>query len=213
VRKIVLVLPLAAAALVAGCGGSSPKAGVGVDSTTPAQSTATNTVTVPPTTSAPAPTSSGPAPTGPAACTTANLAVSLGSAGGAAGSMYYPLHFVNKGSASCTMTGFPGVSFVAPGNGKQVGKAATRSSAATPTVTLAPGGEATASVQVGETGNFSPADCGPTAVSGLRIYPPANKAAAYVKLPGSQQACSKDLSSTGSNQLVVRPVKAGSSGT
>ena len=208
-RKIVLVLPLAAAALVAGCGGSSSKAGVGVDSTTPpVQSTATDTATVPPSNSAPAP--NGTAPTGPAACTTANLTVSLGSGNGAAGSSYYPVHFVNKGSASCTMTGFPGISFVAPGNGNQVGKAATRSSAATPAVTLAPGGEATATVQIAQTGNFGASDCVPTAVSGLRIYPPANTAAAYVPLPGNQQACSKDLSSTGSGQLIVRPVQAGS---
>jgi hypothetical protein len=212
VRKIVLVLPLAAAALVAGCG-SSAKTAQGVSSTIPPfQSSATDTVTVPPSTPTTAPSSSA-VPTGPAACTTANLTVSLGAGNGAAGSSYYPLHFVNKGSASCTMTGFPGVSFVAPGNGNQVGKAATRSSASTPTVTLAPGGEATATVQVAETGNFGASDCGPTAVSGLRVYPPANTAAAYVRFSGAQQACGKDLSSTGSSQLVVRPVKAGSSGT
>lgn len=212
-RRIVLVLPFAVAGLVAGCGGSSAKTAVGVDSSTPpVPSTATDTATVPPTTSAPAPASST-APTGPAACATASLAVSLGTANGAAGSTYYPLHFVNKGSTSCTMTGYPGVSFVAPGNGSQVGKAATRSAASTPTVTLAPGGEATATVQVAQTGNFSPADCGPTAVSGLRVYPPANTAAAYVTLPGNQQGCSKDLSSTGSSQLIVRPVLAGSAGT
>lgn len=206
-RKIVLVLPLAAAALVAGCGGSSPKAGV--DVTSSGQTTATNTATAPSTSVSP-PASS--APTGPAACATANLTVSLGTANGAAGSTYYPLHFLNKGTTSCTLTGFPGVSFVAPGNGKQVGQAATRSSAATPTVTLAPGGEATATVQVAQTGNFSSADCAPTAVSGLRVYPPGNTAAAYVALPGSQQACSKDTAQSGSSQLIVRPVKAGTTG-
>lgn len=207
-HKIVLVVPLAAvAALVAGCGGSSSKADVGVGSTSPAPATGTSTVTTPPPSSA-----STTTPSGPAACATDNLALSLGPAGGAAGSLYYPLHFVNKGTTSCTMTGYPGVSFVAPGNGQQVGKAGTRPSEPTPTVTLAPGGEATATVQIGETGNFSPADCGPTAVSGLRIYPPGNTAAAYVAFPSPQQACSKDLTSTGSNQLVVHPVKAGATG-
>lgn len=149
----------------------------------------------------------------PLVCETSHLAVSLGTADGAAGSTYYPLHFVNKGNSACTMTGYPGVSFVAPGTGKQVGEPATRSRRATPTVTLAPKGEATATVQVAETGNFSAGTCGPTAVSGLRIYPPGNTAAAYVKLPDKQQACSKNLSSTGSNQLIIRPVKAGSAAT
>ncbi len=139
--------------------------------------------------------------------------MSLGTPNGTAGSIYYPLHFVNKGSAACTMTGYPGVSFVAPGNGTQVGKAATRTTAPTPTVTLGPGGQATATVQIAETGNFSQADCGPTTVSGLRIYPPANTADTYVKFSNSQQACSKDLSPTGSNQLVVRPVKPAKTGT
>ncbi|MGH3745114.1 MAG: DUF4232 domain-containing protein [Mycobacteriales bacterium] len=209
-RKIVLVLPLAAAALVAGCGGSSPKAAVDVSSTPPAQASETSAVTAPPSVTA----SDSSAPSGPAACATADLTVSLSTPGGAAGSQYYPLHFVNNGSSACTMTGYPGVSFVAPGNGQQVGKAATRSSATTPTVTLAPGGEATATVQVGETANFSPTDCGPTPVSGLRVYPPANKTSAYVPFPaGNQSACSKDLSSTGSGQLIVRPVKAGNTGT
>lgn len=208
-HKFVLVLPLAAAAVLAGCGGSSSKAGLDAGTTTPpAESTTTGAVTSPPAST----TTSSSAPVGPGACVTTNLAVSLGSPNGAAGSSYYPLHFVNKGSASCTMTGFPGVSFVAPGSGQQVGAAATRSQADTAVVTLAPGGQATAVVQIAQTGNFSPADCGPTAVSGLRVYPPGNTAAAYVPFPGPQQECSKDLTSTGSSQLIIRPVKAGTTG-
>lgn len=187
VKRTVLVSSLAAAARLAGCGGSSSKAGASVSSSIPpAQSTATSTASVPLTTSAPAPTSSL-ASSGPAACATANLGVSLGGDMGAAGSVYYQLHFVNRGSSACTMTGYPGVSFVAPGNGQQVGRAGTRSPAPTPVVTLTPEGEATATVQVAEAQNFTAADCGSTAVSGLRVCPPANAAAAYVKFPGSTQ--------------------------
>lgn len=208
-RTIVLVLPLAAAALLAGCGGSSPKAGVDVTSGSPPPFTASDTATAPPTTAG---GSTSSAPTGPAPCATTNLTVSLGAGQGAAGSTYYPLHFVNKSSSACTMTGYPGVSFVAPGNGHQVGAAATRSTDAAPTVTLAPGGEGTATVQIASYQDFGPAACGATAVSGLRIYPPANTAAAYVPLPGSQQACAKNTSPTGSSQLIIRPVKAGTTG-
>jgi hypothetical protein len=107
------------------------------------------------------------------------------------------------------MTGFPGVSFVAPGNGMQVGTAATRTTDPTPTVILAPGDHATAALQIVDTSNFSPEDCGPTAVSGLRIYPPNNPAAAYVDFHGSAQECSKDLSATGSYQLSIQPVMPG----
>ncbi len=43
-RTIVLVLPLAASALLTGCGGSSSTAAPAASSTPPVQSTATNTV-------------------------------------------------------------------------------------------------------------------------------------------------------------------------
>lgn len=207
-NKIVLVAPLAGAALLAGCGSTSHatrgtvpplQTGTSSGAATSAAPTGTSTDTEPP------PASD--------ACTTANLSLSLGPPNGAAGSSYYPLHFTNTGSAACTITGYPGVSFVAPGGGQQVGAAATRSGDATPTATLAPGAEATATVQVASYQNFDPGTCAPTAVSGLRVYPPGSTTAAYVAFPGgNQQACSKDLSSTGSSELIIRPVKAGASG-
>src|SRR5690348_12626172 len=57
----------------------------------------------------------------PGRCTTGNLSVHLGGAGGAAGSSYEPIVLTNKGSAACTLDGYPGVAFVAPSSGKQVG--------------------------------------------------------------------------------------------
>lgn len=202
-NKIVLVAPLAGAALLAGCGSSSHAS----HNTVPPLQTGT--------TSAGTPTSAAPtvtptvtqSPTGPAACATAHLAVSLGDGQGAAGSVIYPLHFTNKGSAACTLTGYPGVSLVAPGNGQQVGAAAQRDGGPTPTVTLAPGAEATANIRMVNYQNFSAGDCAPTAVSGLRVYPPGNTAAAYVSFTKAQQACSKNP--PGGSGLGVRPVTAG----
>ena len=170
----------------------------------------TDTV-VPPTTTATA-SATAPPVSGPKPCATVNLSVTLGANDGAAGSTYYPVHFTNRGAASCMISGFPGVSFVAPGNGKQVGAPAVRSAGNNGTVTLASGSEATAVLQVANYQAFSAGACAPVAVSGFRVYPPGNTAATYVALPGAQKACSKDLSSTGSNQLVIRAVKAGSTG-
>src|SRR3954447_12607968 len=78
-----------------------------------------------------------------ASCTTSDLSIALGPAGHAAGSTYRPLVFTNKGSSPCTLTGYPGVSFAAPGTGKQGGPAATRNShLPLHAVSLAPGAHA-----------------------------------------------------------------------
>src|SRR5438309_2387332 len=85
----------------------------------------------------------------PGRCTTSILSVHLGAADGAAGSTYEPLVFTNKGSATCTLNGYPGVSFVAPTSGKQVGAAASRNPQhAAELVTLAPGATASALLQI-----------------------------------------------------------------
>ncbi len=207
---LTLVLPAAAVAVaVAGCG-SSGNASAGTGSTAAPTSasvpaTVTDTV-VPPTATATSTSGTNASPTasGPVACATANLTVTLGASDGAAGSVIYPLHFTNKGAGACTITAYPGVSFVAPGDGKQVGAPATRDSGATtPTITLAPGAEATAQLKVTDYQNFPATACAATAVSGFRVYPPDNTAAAYVPLPGGSQACTK------AEQLDVQPVVAG----
>lgn len=127
----------------------------------------------------------------PGRCTTANLSVRLGAAGGAAGSTYEPLLFTNKGSATCTLTGYPGVAFVAPSTGKHVGAAATRNPQhAATTITLAPGKTASATLQIANEGNYPASTCKPTAVSGLRVYPPGATTALYVAFAHAQKACS-----------------------
>jgi hypothetical protein len=210
---LTLVLPAAAVAVVvAGCG-SSGTTSAGTSGTTPPASasvpaTVTDTV-VPPatTTTATAGTTVSPTATGPVACATANLTVSIGAPEGAAGSEIYPLHFTNKAAAACTITAYPGVSFVAPGNGSQVGVAAVRATGVpTPTITLSSGAEATAQVKVAEYQNFPASACASTAISGFRVYPPDNKTAAYVTIPGATKACTK------ASQLQVQPVVAGANG-
>src|SRR3954471_4486034 len=146
-------------------------------------------------------------PSTPARCTTGNLSLRLGAAGGAAGSTYEPLVFTNKSSATCTLDGYPGVSFVAPSSGKQVGAAASRNPQhAAALVTLAPGATASALLQIANEANYPAAACQPTDVSGLRVYPPGATTALYVAFRSVQKACSTNV-----NQLSVQAVVAGAS--
>ena len=57
-------------------------------------------------------------------CATSALKVSLGPANGAAGTVFYPINFVNTGKLGCTLRGYPGVSAVTS-SGKQIGSPAS----------------------------------------------------------------------------------------
>jgi hypothetical protein len=120
--------------------------------------------------------------------------VRLGGRQGTAGSFYAPLVFTNTGSSSCTLRGYPGVSYVAPRTGQQVGAAATHNARyAVTTVTLAAGRSASAVVQLVDIGNFPRSRCVPATASGLRVYPPGSSAAAYVAFSAPQQTCSTQV--------------------
>ncbi len=196
----------ALALLLAGCGGgggddggsaalsagTSPSAGASTAGAPRATST-TSPATNPPGTATSA---------GPARCATAQLRLGLGAAQGAAGSTYRPMTFVNTGSATCTLDGHPGVSYVAGDDGHQVGAAAARTG--TPTVvTLAAGATAHATLRVVNDQNYDAATCRPTAVTGLRVYPPDQTAAAFVPAAGTGCAA------TGVVLLTIGPVSAG----
>lgn len=113
----------------------------------------------------------GPAPV--PQCATLALRVSIGPANGAAGSIYYPLEFTNISGATCTMYGYPGVSFVASPGGSQLGGPAVRDPAFSPSlVRLLPGAVAHASLQVVIAANYPAAKCKPVTAHYLRIYPP-----------------------------------------
>lgn len=191
---------------VAACG-----SGPGSPAPSPTTGTApppTPTTTAPPATSAPATTGKpGTTPATPVRqCTTAALAVKLGPSEGAAGHRYTTIIFTNTGGP-CRITGYPGVSFYAGGDHHQVGEAATRDAGSTPAVVLQRGKSASAWVDQLNPGLFDPAQCGPTPVTGLRVYPPGNTVP--VLLPQADaQACAKVI--PGQRLLSVRAVQRGS---
>jgi len=96
------------------------------------------------------------------------------------------LQFRNTGSASCTLDGYPGVSWVAGDDGHQVGAAAQRqtdnSGSAEQTITLAPGALASAPLNIVDASVIPPTECKPVPVRGLRVYPPGQTAALFLPL-------------------------------
>jgi hypothetical protein len=190
-RFTVIAIACLAVAGLAGCSAKSDSA------TTP---TATKTVTTAPapstsTSTPPSPSTSSTPSTQPAIleCTSANLTAAIlnNAGGGAAGSTYVSLVLTNKGTTSCTLQGWPGVSFVGHGNGTQIGQAAAFDKTSPhPTVTLAPAGSAKSTLRIVQAGNYSAADCTPTKADGFRVYPPGQKASIFATKAGFT-ACAK----------------------
>lgn len=139
-------------------------------------------------------------------CTVADLqGGTAAGGGGAAGSVEITLTFTNTSSSSCTLQGWPGVSFVGGGNGTQLGSpAALDRSSAHETQTLAPGATVNAPLKIVQAGNFDPADCTPTAADGFRVYPPGSKQAMFIAASG-YTACAK----AGVQVLSVQAITAG----
>jgi Domain of unknown function (DUF4232) len=75
-------------------------------------------------------------------CHTANLGLDLGRGDGAAGTVFYPVTLRNESLRTCTVRGYPGVSFLGR-RFRQVGRAAQRVAGPVRTVVLAPGASAT----------------------------------------------------------------------
>ncbi|HEX7303565.1 DUF4232 domain-containing protein [Lentzea sp.] len=201
-RTTAVAAAVAAAALLGGCAGQNG----GTASPAPSSS-----IVAPPSSStatAPAPADTQAAqqtPTGgPAACRSADLGLGLTAeeGGGGMNKMRYVLTFTNKGSAGCTLFGFPGVSFVTGDSGTQVGAPATKESGSPASVTIPAGGSASSHLTITNAGVYDPAECAPTDVRGLRVYPPGETAALF--LPKEQQACS----SADKSLLSVGPVQS-----
>jgi Protein of unknown function (DUF4232) len=189
----------------AGCAGQSSAAPA---TTTTVTATGSGTPTVTPAPSPTPTTHTSIVPTASDGCLTSGLSLHLGAGQGTAGSIYEPIVFTNTSGRSCTLYGYPGVSFVAPGTGHQVGAAASRNPEHAPaTVTLAPGASASALLQVVDDRNFPPSSCHLVAVSGLRVYPPGNTAAAYLPFKAPSTACSTQV-----QQLTVQATVTGSTG-
>ncbi|MFI9275636.1 DUF4232 domain-containing protein [Kitasatospora sp. NPDC052896] len=146
----------------------------------------------------PAPTAPATAPGAPAssaaavggstrACTSSQLSAVLANPGVGAGQYYATLVFTNTSAANCTLTGYPGVSYVAT-NGVQSGNAAVRDTGTVATVTLRPGGRASAVLHDSNgVGGYDPTQCQLAPAQGLRIYPPNETAALFV--PWQTQHC------------------------
>jgi hypothetical protein len=190
---------LAVLALTA-CGSASPTAGPTI--------TVTKTASAPAKTATAAPAPS-PSDTAPSGCATPYLKALVGPAGVAAGSAYYPIELTNIAKSSCTLYGFPGVSFVTGVNGSQIGLAATENPIRPRRlVTLAPGKTASALLQVVNAANYPPHRCKPVTAHWLKVYPPGETSALYYNF--SATICSVLVSSV--HSLSVGTVQPGRTG-
>ena len=117
------------------------------------------------------------------ACTASTVRFTVKPDGGAAGTSYYRLRMVNASSAPCATYGYPGVSLVGGGQGKQIGAAAERDPGPKMSMTIPAGGHTTTTVRVGNAMNYPRGRCRPEAGDGFRVYPPDQRAAAFVKVP------------------------------
>lgn len=134
-------------------------------------------------------------------CASSQLKVSRTAAGVGAGSQYFVLRFTNTSGSTCTLTGYPGLSYVAQA-GTQSGNAADRDGTTYHTVTLKPGGSAGARVRdANGLSGYSTSTCKLATAQGLRIYPPNQKAALF--LPWKTQHCS----GSAVHALTVGPVE------
>ena len=124
-----------------------------------------------------------------ARCHTGELEVrsQAGPGGGAAGSEYVWLVFTNVSGRTCTLYGYPGVSWVTGPSGQQVNDPTQRAGATPARVALTPGGVAHAQVRHAKPELYGP-DCHAVQVAGFRVYPPDETAAVFV--PWASQACS-----------------------
>ena len=191
------------AVFASACSASTPTSS-SPPSSTPA-ATPVSSPSATPATSAPATT---PTVAGPAPCPTRYLGVKAGLSQGTAGSIYQVIDFTNISNVSCTLYGYPGISFASTGSsGGQIGLAAKENP--TPPrelVTLAPGATANALLRIVAAGNFPPATCGMVTAHWLVIYPPNQTTPVYLKY--SSPTCSKQV-----QILTVNVVQPGSGGS
>lgn len=120
-------------------------------------------------------------------CTSGDLSVmSKPAEGGGAGHATSRLWFTNESSSTCWVYGYPGVSYVAGDDGHQVGGSATRDTQhAAQKIWLSSHELAYADLDQVNPYNYPDTTCNPTHVRGLRLYPPDETAAKYVKAPGT----------------------------
>lgn len=203
---------LCTGALAAACGSTSNNSAAGSQASTaasPAAPASSAASSAPPTTGATTPQTPPSTPSAPA-CSTAGLSgtVNTSQGGAAAGSTYYPLNLTNTSKTSCYLFGYPGVSFVTGPSGSQIGEPASRNPAVAPrTVILTPGGTAHVTVQVVDALNYSKSDCKPVTAHWLKVFPPGQFTALYIKFTAT--TCSAKLPAKLGVPLTVDAVKGG----
>lgn len=170
---------------LAGCssGGDTTPTATATRTVTATPSAGQAAATPTPTPSAtPSASGSGSGSAAPVRCATADLAGSIEpGSGGAAGSTIVHLALRNTGSATCTLQGWPGVSFVGGGNGTQIGAAATEDQGGPhTTVTLAAGQTAVAPLKIANGEAYDNATCAPRTPDGFRVYPPGSKQSLFI---------------------------------
>lgn len=138
-------------------------------------------------------------------CTSGDLKLSLGQGDAAAGTAWRPLRFTNKSNSTCKIQGYPGVSYVAK-DGHQVGAAAYREGGKGPAIMLRPGKTANAPVGFAQIHNWDSSECKPTAVQGLRVYPPQETNSLAINNPTT--GCANENMHDG-YQLTVETMKPG----
>ncbi|MGI5176379.1 DUF4232 domain-containing protein [Dactylosporangium sp. CA-152071] len=140
-------------------------------------------------------------------CRTGELRVTAMSApgGGAMGGVYTWLVFTNTSGRTCSLYGFPGVSYVTGASGTQINEPAKREGTTPVRVDLAPGQGAHAQVRTGQSGAY-PDTCQPVEAAGYRVYVPDETASVFV--PWRVKVCSTD----GVNGMLIGPVFPGTSG-
>ena len=195
---------LIAAVLIAGCQGGSAAGGsaatsLNVSPTTSPPSTSTSSAEA----SLPTP-AAGITASSSTECKAAQLKLAVGSGDAAAGHFYVALNFTNTGASTCTMRGWPGVSYVTGDSGTQVGQPAVRSGSIGSSISIAPGAVASSIVTVTDVAVFDGNSCQPTAVRGFRVYAPDDTASLFVARSGT--GCAGNPPSP---QLQVQTVKAG----
>jgi hypothetical protein len=195
------------AGLVAACGTSTGSGPTGTSGTTAPTSHGSTAPTSPAPGASNSPTPTSSAQAAAAACVSSDLQAKLGQAQGAAGTFYQVVVFTNTSSASCTLYGYPGVSFVTGVGGHVIGAPATRNMALGDVlVTVQPGAQASTLVGVEDVGALPPSKCHVGKADWLQIYAPGDTGALYVQY--SAQVC------TNASQTFMRvgAVRAGTDG-
>jgi hypothetical protein len=206
--RIAAIGGFAGALLAAGC--SSGSSGGGAGSTispipTPPHTHTSSPTPIPTTTTVtPTPTATVTTTAGVPRCLSSQLSLSLGQAGGAAGSTYTPLVFTNTGSTTCQLRGYPGVSFV-DASGARLGKPSKQDAGRVKTVKLSSGHGANALLREPETGNYPPAACQAATSNRLQVYPPGETNALFLSY--HVKVCTTKSTRTG-----IGPVSFGSGG-